>query len=95
MISHKIQEPIEQMLKTQKAKLHSKGGKESPEGGSWLAWFLEKIVLVMVAYFVLSIVNSLAQNYNHRLQTKKHNVTAVSPRQKIQRSKAQTAAKQA
>ena len=34
---------------------------------SWLSWIFEKLVLLMVAYFVLSILNSMAQSYHKRL----------------------------
>ena len=34
---------------------------------SWLSWIFEKLVLLMVAYFVLSIINSMAQSYHKRL----------------------------
>ena len=37
------------------------------DSGSVLAWLFEKLVLVMVAYFVLSIINSMAQSYHKRL----------------------------
>lgn len=96
VIGHHLQEPIEQLLKTQKAKLHSKGGKETSEGGSVLASLFEKLVLIMVIYFVVSIVNSLAQSYHQRQQTKKHNLEAATPRSGgRQRRKSQSGAKQA
>ena len=34
---------------------------------TWLQWVFEKLVILMVMYFVVSIVNSLAQNYHKRL----------------------------
>lgn len=85
------------MFKTQKAKLHLKEGKAPAEGGSLLASLFEKLVLVMVIYFVISIVNSFAQSYHQRLQTRKQNSTATTPRQiNKNRIKNQTAvAKQA
>lgn len=39
---------------------------------NWLSWVFEKVVLVMVCYFVISIVNSMAQSYVKRLQQQKH-----------------------
>ena len=33
---------------------------------SWLSWLFEKVVLVMVGFFVISIVNSMAQSYAKR-----------------------------
>lgn len=35
---------------------------------NWLSWVFEKVVLVMVCYFVISILNSTAQSYAKRLQ---------------------------
>ena len=39
------------------------------QAASWLSWVFEKVVLVMVVYFVISIVNSMAQSY-HKRQSK-------------------------
>lgn len=39
---------------------------------NWLSWVFEKVVLVMVCYFVTSIVNSMAQSYSKRLQQQRH-----------------------
>uniref|UniRef100_A0A672RS30 Vacuole membrane protein 1 n=1 Tax=Sinocyclocheilus grahami TaxID=75366 RepID=A0A672RS30_SINGR len=39
---------------------------------NWLSWVFEKVVLVMVCYFILSIINSMAQSYAKRLQQKKY-----------------------
>ncbi len=44
----------------------------SLQGESWLSWVFEKVVLVMVFYFILSIINSMAQSYVKRLQQKKN-----------------------
>lgn len=81
VIGSRLKEPIEQLFRSQKAKLHAKEGTIPSEGGSLLASLFEKLVMVMVIYFVISIVNSLAQSYHHRLQTRKQSVTAATPRQ--------------
>ena len=39
---------------------------------NWLSWVFEKVVLVMVCYFVTSIINSMAQSYSKRLQQQRH-----------------------
>lgn len=70
-IGSRLEAPLGQLLKSQKAKLHGKEGTESAEGGSILASLFEKLVLIMVVYFLVSIVNSLAQNYHQRLQKRK------------------------
>lgn len=39
---------------------------------SWLSWLFEKVVVVMVCFFVCSIVNSMAQSYAKRKQQEKY-----------------------
>lgn len=39
---------------------------------SWLSWLFEKVVVIMVCFFVCSIVNSMAQSYTKRKQQEKH-----------------------
>lgn len=41
---------------------------------NWLSWAFEKLVIVMVIYFVLSIIHSMAQSYAKRVQQKKLSV---------------------
>jgi len=70
-----LQQPIKQFLESQKAKLHrpatsSEGGPVEAKKESILGWILEKFVLLMVVYFVVSIVNSMAQSYNKRCRDK-------------------------
>ena len=36
-----------------------------------LGWIFEKFVVGMILYFVVSIINSLAQSYHKRLHSKK------------------------
>lgn len=63
-----LQTPFKDYLKAQKTKLHHKpGAAVKGDGGNILAWVFEKVVLVMVAYFLLSIINSMAQSYHKRL----------------------------
>lgn len=38
---------------------------------SWLSWLFEKVVVIMVCFFVCSIVNSMAQSYTKRKQQEK------------------------
>lgn len=39
---------------------------------SWLSWLFEKVVVIMVCFFVCSIVNSMAQSYAKRKQHEKY-----------------------
>lgn len=69
----KLEAPIRALLATQKEKLHKKGGGIDAPGGNIISAIFEKFVLVMVVYFVVSILHSLAQSYRKRLtDAKKH-----------------------
>ncbi|XP_030633445.1 vacuole membrane protein 1 [Chanos chanos] len=67
-----LQKPFSEYLEAQRTKLHHRAGESSPAGENWLSWVFEKVVLVMVCYFIISIVNSMAQSYAKRLQQKKY-----------------------
>jgi len=70
VLGAQLEAPVRNLLTKQKEKLH--GGSSSEQGGSIMGSIFEKFVLAMVAYFVVSIVNSLAQNYEKRLSKLKH-----------------------
>lgn len=66
-VGQQLQAPFREFLAQQKAKLHRRAGSHVASEGSLLAWLFEKLVLAMIIYFVLSIVNSMAQSYHRRL----------------------------
>ncbi|KAJ8711014.1 hypothetical protein PYW07_008256 [Mythimna separata] len=70
-IGPKLEAPLLEFLRNQKARLHKSSAGTDTQGGSVLSMLLEKFVLCMVVYFVLSIVNALAQNYSKRVGKKK------------------------
>ncbi|MEQ2237315.1 Vacuolar membrane protease, partial [Ilyodon furcidens] len=70
-IGPSLQKPFSQYLEAQKNKLHH-AGKSGPADENWLSWVFEKVVLAMVCYFVISIINSMAQSYAKRLQQLRH-----------------------
>lgn len=75
VVGKSMQTPFRDWLAKQKSKLHHKPGTQAATGeGSILSWIFEKVVMVMVAYFVLSIVNSMAQSYHKRLCRAKHSL---------------------
>ncbi|KAH8276026.1 hypothetical protein KR018_012524 [Drosophila ironensis] len=81
-LGHKLQEPFKGFLQNQKMRLHrQRGGAESAPGDSvnLLSKIFETFVIGMVCYFVVSIVNSLAQSYHKRLHKKRASVVAVAP----------------
>ncbi|GAV03866.1 hypothetical protein RvY_14235 [Ramazzottius varieornatus] len=65
-----LEQPFTEFLEKQKGNMHRKlvkGGAHSVQDPSWLQYLFEKVVIVMVIYFVMSIVNSFAQNYHRRI----------------------------
>ena len=69
-IGPSLQKPFQEYLEAQRIKLHHKPDSGVPQGENWLSWMFEKLVIVMVCYFILSIINSMAQSYAKRLQQK-------------------------
>jgi len=69
VLGPKLEAPVRSLLAKQKEKLHSGA---SDQGGSIISSIFEKFVLLMVTYFVVSILNSLAQSYEKRLAKSKH-----------------------
>ncbi|XP_020358921.1 vacuole membrane protein 1-like isoform X1 [Oncorhynchus kisutch] len=63
-----IQKPFSEYLEAQRSKLHHHTGAGTPATENWLSWVFEKVVLVMVCYFIISIINSMAQSYAKRRQ---------------------------
>jgi len=62
-----LQAPFKEYLEKQKTKLHHKRGAGQSTEPSWLSWCYERLVIIMVAYFVISIINSMAQSYHKRI----------------------------
>jgi len=64
-VGAKLEDPVRKLLAKQKEKLRGGGGDGE---SSVLSSIFEKFVLAMVTYFIVSIVNSLAQSYAKRLE---------------------------
>ncbi|CAI9167988.1 unnamed protein product [Rangifer tarandus platyrhynchus] len=69
-IGPSLQKPFQEYLEAQQQKLHHRSEMGTPQGENWLSWMFEKLVVVMVCYFILSIINSMAQSYAKRIQQK-------------------------
>ncbi|XP_032354276.1 vacuole membrane protein 1 isoform X2 [Camelus ferus] len=67
-IGPSLQKPFQEYLEAQRQKLHHKSEMGTPQGENWLSWLFEKLVVIMVCYFILSIINSMAQSYAKRIQ---------------------------
>ncbi|KAF6025057.1 VMP1 [Bugula neritina] len=65
-IGDKIGQPFRDYLLSQRAKLHKDSTSTETEA-PWLGWVFEKLIMIMVIYFVISIINSFAQKYHKRL----------------------------
>ncbi|XP_054749461.1 vacuole membrane protein 1-like [Lytechinus pictus] len=70
MIGPLIQRPFRDLLAKQKSKLHRVPGSAVDKQGNLLGFLFEKLIIAMVLYFVISIINSLAQRYLKRVQEK-------------------------
>lgn len=67
-----LREPFKVFLQNQKERLHrsSKNTAIPSEKSNLLARIFEKFIIATVVYFIISIVNSLAQNYHKRIHKK-------------------------
>lgn len=73
-IGKKLQEPFKTFLQNQKEKLHrGKTTSTKHKGGNLLQKVFEVFVVGMIIYFVLSIINSLAQSWHKRIHKKSSN----------------------
>ncbi|XP_017045833.1 vacuole membrane protein 1 isoform X1 [Drosophila ficusphila] len=85
VLGHKLQEPFKSFLNNQKLRLHrqQRGAAGAAAGagdsGNLLSRIFETFVIGMVCYFVVSIVNSLAQSYHKRLHKKAAGGAATTP----------------
>ena len=77
VLGGKIEGPFKEFLAKQKTKLHRKSGVPEASDPGLLGWIFEKFVIAMILYFVLSIVNSLAQSYHKRLHSKNKKKTTA------------------
>ena len=48
----------------------------APQPHGMLQWIFEKLVILMIVYFLLSIINSMAQMYAKRLDEEKNKLQA-------------------
>ena len=72
ILGPKLEGPFKQFLAQQKEKLHRKAGStgNAEPSTNLLSFIFEKLVIAMILYFVVSIVNSLAQSYHKRIHKK-------------------------
>ncbi|XP_064547204.1 vacuole membrane protein 1 [Drosophila montana] len=92
IFGRKLQQPFKAFLENQKQRLHrqQRGRNANAAGagdsGNLLSKIFETFVIGMVCYFVVSIVNSLAQSYHKRLHKKpRHVPPAATPSASIKK----------
>lgn len=83
IFGRKLQQPFKAFLENQKQRLHRQqrgrnANSGSTDSGNMLSKIFETFVILMVCYFVLSIVNSLAQSYHKRLHKKSHSSSGAT-----------------
>ncbi|KAH8387336.1 hypothetical protein KR093_006452 [Drosophila rubida] len=78
IFGRKLQQPFKGFLENQKQRLHRRGAGAGGDSGNLLSKIFETFVIGMVCYFVVSIVNSLAQSYHKRLHKKPRNNLSAS-----------------
>ncbi|XP_019848781.1 PREDICTED: vacuole membrane protein 1-like [Amphimedon queenslandica] len=66
-----LQKPFSEYLKQQKLKLHMKGTEKDAQNTGFLQQLFGWLLILMVAYFILSIVNSMAQSFAKRQDEEK------------------------
>lgn len=76
-----LHEPFREFLSKQKKSLHRHAGEPPIREISWLASLFEKFVISMIIYFVISIINSMAQNNFQRNEKEKLNQTMNKSKQ--------------
>uniref|UniRef100_A0AAY5K684 Vacuole membrane protein 1 n=1 Tax=Esox lucius TaxID=8010 RepID=A0AAY5K684_ESOLU len=57
-----LKKPFREYLESQRAKMHQHAGAGTPADENCLSWVFEKVIMVMVCFFVCSIINSMAQS---------------------------------
>uniref|UniRef100_A0A4W5NDL8 Vacuole membrane protein 1 n=1 Tax=Hucho hucho TaxID=62062 RepID=A0A4W5NDL8_9TELE len=72
VLGSSLQKPFREYLQAQRAKMHHHAGEGTSADENWLSWGFEKVIVVMVCFFVCSIVNSMAQSYAKRQQQQKY-----------------------
>lgn len=62
-VGSRFQEPLKKYLIEQKQKLHNKS---SMDGTTTISWLFDKFVILMVCYFLVTIIHALARNHHRR-----------------------------
>lgn len=67
VIGKKLQEPFKSFLQNQKQRLHRESAKLAQNSSNIIQKIFEYLVISMICFFIVSIVNSLAQSYHKKM----------------------------
>lgn len=70
LVGQFLQDPFKTFLQEQKKRLHRSSDAPLQESNTIVAQIFEYLLAVMFLYFIISIVNSLAQSYHKRIHKK-------------------------
>lgn len=87
LVGQYLQDPFKTFLQEQKKRLHRSSDEPSQESNTIIAQIFEYLLAAMLVYFVISILNSLAQSYHKRIH-KKGAIAATSHNNRDQRKAA-------
>lgn len=68
VVGKKLQEPFKSFLQNQKHRLHRGSAKSIQDSSNIIQIIFQYLVSSMICFFIVSIVNSLAQNYQKKMQ---------------------------
>lgn len=75
LVGEYLQDPFKSFLKEQKKRLHRSSDEPPQESNTIISKIFEYLLALMLLYFAISIVNSLAQSYHKRIH--KNNVKRI------------------
>lgn len=87
LVGQYLQDPFKTFLEEQKKRLHRSSGEPIQESSTIISQIFEYMLALMLLYFIISIVNSLAQSYHKRINKKEVAVaskTEITGKQKTQ-----------
>lgn len=70
LVGQYLQDPFKTFLQDQKKRLHRSPDAPPQESNTVISQIFEYLLALMLVYFIISIVNSLAQSYHKRINKK-------------------------
>ncbi|XP_002155834.2 vacuole membrane protein 1 isoform X1 [Hydra vulgaris] len=80
-----VQAPFQRAVQAQISKLHQSKASNAVQGTNILGFIFEKLVTFMIIYFIISIINSMAQSMAKRIdEAKRSSIQALKANSKIE-----------